>query len=134
MWTLFTIPDGLSLYLIMKINSICENRDYKKVYSRGKTIVTPCVVIYIFRNKQSNLRLGITASKKVGNAVKRNRARRVLKEGVVELLDLLPTCYDVVLVARAKTPFVKSTFIKKILLSNFKKIGLIEWKKYLYIL
>lgn len=110
----------------MKINSICENRDYKRIYSRGKTIVTPCVVIYISKSRIPETRLGITTSKKVGNAVMRSRARRVLREAMREIMDLLPKNHDIVLVARGKTPHCKSTYIKKVLLKQFKSAGLIE--------
>jgi len=53
----------------------------------------------------SGLRLGFTASKKVGNAVKRNRARRRLKASAMAVLGRTTTepHYDLVLIARAGT-------------------------------
>lgn len=108
----------------MKINAICENRDYRRIYSRGKSIVTPSVVIYISKNRRQELRVGITTSKKIGNAVKRNRARRVIREAVRELLPNIKKGNDIIIVARAKTPYQKSTHIKAILLKQLKSSGI----------
>ncbi len=110
----------------MKINAICENRDFKRVYSRGRSLVTPYVVIYFLRNRNTKIRVGITASKKIGGAVVRNRARRVLREGVREIIDSLPQNYDIVLVARGKTPHAKSSYINALLVKQFKSAGLLQ--------
>ncbi len=70
-------------------------------------------------------RLGITASKKVGNAVKRNRARRVIREACLGCLRGSSLGgVDVVIVARAKTASVKSYVVKANLVRLFEKAGL----------
>ena len=62
---------------------LTENHEYKRVYARGKSAVRPALVLYCLRNKKvKQARVGITASKKIGNAVKRNRARRLLRESI----------------------------------------------------
>lgn len=109
----------------MKLNSICENRDYKRIYSRGKSIVTPQLVIYISKNRQKNLRVGITTGKKIGNAVLRNRARRIIREAVRELSPRIKPGNDLVFVARGKTPYLKSTDITAVLLKQLKSAGLL---------
>ncbi len=110
----------------MKINAINQNRDYKRIYSRGKSIVTPCVVIYISRNRSKNVRIGITASKKIGGAVSRNRARRVIREAIRELVPTIKSGFDLVLVARARTVNVKSTYVKDVLIKQLRSAKLIE--------
>ncbi len=80
----------------------------------------PLVVIYAFKTNKST-RLGITTSKKIGKAVVRNRARRVLKEAANAVLP--PDIgYDIVLVARQKTPSAKSTELMPVLLHGLKKL------------
>ncbi len=63
------------------------------------------------RRGKSN-RLGIIAGKKVGNAVKRNRARRIIREAFrliePELKSKTEKHYDFVFVARGKTPYLTS--------------------------
>ncbi len=110
----------------MKIISICKNGEYRRVYSRGKSVVTSSLVVYFFKNRKGIKRVGITAGKKVGGAVKRNRARRIIREAVREILPLMSDNYDYVFVARGKTPYLKSTDIKYLLLKQFKKIGLLK--------
>ena len=109
-----------------KIIPICENRDYRRIYSRGKSVVTPQIVIYIFKNRLNKKRVGITTGKKIGNAVKRNRARRIIREAVRVLLPDMKEGFDLILVARGKTPFLKSTDIKECLLREFKKAGILK--------
>ena len=65
----------------MRRESLCENRDFKRLYARGRSFVTPLCVVYVMKNRLGVNRVGITTSKKIGCAVKRNRARRLLSEG-----------------------------------------------------
>ena len=62
-----------------KFVPLCRNNDFRRLYARGKSYVTPVVVIYVMKNRTKNLRVGITTSKKIGNAVLRNRSRRVIR-------------------------------------------------------
>ena len=105
---------------------ICENRDFRRLYARGKSLVTPVLVVYVSRNRTRNLRVGITTSKKIGNAVKRSRARRVIREALRAGAPEIRTGYDLILVARAKTPFVKSTEIEVALREQLLKAGVLR--------
>ena len=89
----------------MNIVSIKKNIDFRRIYKRGKSCVTPTLVVYATRNRRGN-RLGLTAGKKVGCAAKRNRAKRRLRALYRELVltdRLLPggACLDMIIVARA---------------------------------
>ena len=94
------------------------------MYARGKSIVTPSVVIYYSKNRTGELRLGITTSKKIGNAVKRNRARRIIREAFRKISPYLRRGYDYILVARGKTPFIKSTDVERQLIESLKERNL----------
>ncbi len=52
-----------------------ENYLFRRLYHKGKSYVAPCVAVYCRKAKGSGNRLGITATKKIGKAVARNRAR-----------------------------------------------------------
>lgn len=65
------------------------------------------MAVYVKKTRQKTNRLGITATKKIGNAVERNRARRVIKEAYRLLEDELPVGYDFVIVARKMAVAVK---------------------------
>ena len=92
--------------------SITENRMFQRLYRKGKSLVTPFFVVYTMKNRQKFNRLGITATKKIGNAVERNRAKRVIKEAYRLLESELPGGMDIVIVARKKTVFMKMQTIK----------------------
>ncbi len=63
-----------------KVITIGKRKDFKRVYSRGKCNFSSNLVVYFWRGYLRQARLGISVSKKVGCAVKRNRARRLIKE------------------------------------------------------
>ncbi|WP_028957284.1 ribonuclease P protein component [Sulfitobacter sp. 20_GPM-1509m] len=72
---------GLSRLACLKSDQILKNRaDFLRA-SRGPRVVTPGFVLQIrSRGDDAPLRVGFTCSKKVGNAVARNRAKRRLRE------------------------------------------------------
>lgn len=95
-----------------------QNRDFQTLYRRGISFVTPFVVIYIQPNRLGKHRLGITAGKRVGNAVHRNRAKRLIRQAYRELEDELPPYLDLVIVARARIWNVNSTRLVNYLQNN----------------
>lgn len=82
----------------MKLTAIRENHLYRKAYQGGRRAAAATLCVYILRDKKSNVlkkahpekklinRVGIAASKKLGGAVERNRAKRVIREAY-RLLD-----------------------------------------------
>ena len=94
----------------MKIISLTQNSQFLRLYRRGKSAVTPTMVVYAARNREGERRLGITAGKKVGGAVQRNRAKRRIRELYRISQGHLRQGYDLCIVARTFTvhaPYVK---------------------------
>lgn len=108
-----------------KVKILKENRDFHRLYRRGKSLVTPELVIYFSKNRKSETRFGITTGKKIGNAVKRNRARRIIRAAFYDISEKLKGNYDFVFVARGKTPYLKSTDINRAMAKVFKESNLI---------
>ena len=92
----------------MRYEVLVRNSDFSRAYARGKSFVHPHMVLYVNKNRARHLRVGITATKKVGNAVTRNRARRVMRAALAEVLPDSAQHVDLVLVCRAQTPRLKS--------------------------
>jgi ribonuclease P protein component len=105
---------------------IKENRDFRRIYSRGKNLVSPVIVCYALKNRFGRVRMGITTSKRIGNAVKRNRSRRVIRAAFRELLPRIKPGYDFIFVARAKTPYVKSTSVQHAMEQQLHKAGILK--------
>lgn len=92
-----------------KILTLKKNKDFLRTYSKGTVFVSSVLVTYVRKNWQNQTRLGITTSKKIGKAVDRNRARRVIRNSYRLLFPKIKRGYDIVFVARGKTACVKST-------------------------
>ena len=85
-----------------KAVTLKHNHEFRRLYSKGKSAVAPCLVVYCRKNNLGHCRLGITVSTKLGGAVVRNRARRRLREAYRLSAEHLRPGYDLVLVARAR--------------------------------
>ena len=108
-----------------KYKTVKENRDFARAYRRGKSCVSPVLVTYVLKSKGSTLRYGITTGKKVGNAVKRSRVRRVIRAAYYRLFSQIKPGYIIIFVARGKTPYVKSQVVCKAMRQHLKTLGLL---------
>ena len=79
-----------------------NRRDFRLVYSRGRSFVNPMLVLYARPTGEGPCRVGFSISKKLGGAVDRNRIKRRLRELVREHSTKLRPGYDVVLVGRSR--------------------------------
>ena len=88
--------------------SITRNTDFRRMYYRARFKNGFFIVVYLYKNKLDKARLGITASKKIGNAVARNRVRRMIKAAYA-LLEKEENFrgLDVVIVAKQPCASVK---------------------------
>lgn len=86
----------------MQYATIKNNYEFRRLYAKGKSAVTPTLVIYARRRKGALNRVGFTVTAKLGRAVARNRVRRRLRE-IYRLHEpeLLPGA-EMVVVARAR--------------------------------
>lgn len=110
----------------MKSETIKENKDFRRLYYRGRTQASSCLVTYITKNRLDKNRVGITSGKKIGNAVKRNRARRVIRVAFSLYENRLNDCYDIVFVARTKTGQVKMQEVAGQMEMQLKKLGALD--------
>lgn len=110
----------------MRYEPITRNNDFVRAYSRGKSYVHSHIVMYVRKNRAGHTRVGLTASKKIGNAVMRNRARRVMRAALYQVLDRDLGPVDIVLVARGITPRLKSTKLAPTLQKLLQDAGLLQ--------
>ena len=110
----------------MRYEPITRNNDFVRAYSRGKSYVHSHIVLYVRKNRAGHTRGGLTASKKIGNAVMRNRARRVMRAALYQVLDRDLGPVDIVLVARGITPRLKSTKLAPTLQKLLQDAGLLQ--------
>ncbi len=109
-----------------EIISLKENRAFKRIYAKGKSYVAPNLVMYTMKNRVGFTRVGITTSKKIGKAVQRNRARRVIREAYRQINSNTNRNLDIVFVARGRTTKAKMQEVMKEMKYSMKKAGIIE--------
>ncbi len=98
---------------------------FRRAYAKGKSAVTPTVVLYARKNGQSFNRLGLTVGTKVGKATVRNRVRRRLKESYRLREGTVKTGYDIVIVARAAAADARFSLLDRHLASLLKRLELL---------
>lgn len=104
-------------YVVIK-----SNRDFTYLFKKGECVVCHAFVCYVKPRRAGKNRLGIVTGKKVGNAVKRNRSRRIIREAF-RLFDPIikeetDRRYDFVFVARGRTPSLKMQQILSLMKKN----------------
>jgi ribonuclease P protein component len=78
-----------------------NSSEIKRVRRTGKSFAHPLIVLQTLAGKHQKVRVGIVASRSIGNAVKRNYAKRILREAVRPYLPCLTNGWDLVFVARS---------------------------------
>ena len=118
----------------MKIEKIKKNRDFQLIYNKGKKEFGYYTLIFFEENKDDEIHLGAVTSKKTGNAVCRNRIRRLIRE-YFRLNNLkFEKGFDIVCVAKKKAgeniKTLKYKDIEKDLNKIFKRANIVKWKNF----
>ncbi len=95
-----------------------QNADFQRLYRSGAFCSLGSALLYVRPNRLPYNRLGITAGKKIGNAVKRNRAKRIIREAYRAAEPMLPIGIDLVVVARSSLPEQSSAILTERFLTS----------------
>ena len=106
-----------------------RNGEFSRAYTKGKNLVHGSLVTYVFRRRKGRMRVGITTSKKIGGAVQRNRARRVIRAAFDGLPVDTSRPVDIVFVARSATTRLKMQKIQKVMEKQLSSAGLLLTEK-----
>ena len=122
----------------MKFPAIKEHHLYNKAYRSGKHFFGRYICIYILKDLHAKRlkkehpqkitvnRLGLAVSKKVGGAVKRSRAKRIIRAAYSAYEGSLRKGYLIVISAKPEIDGKKSTDIAKEMKYAFKKLEMLE--------
>ena len=114
------------MIIVGEIITLKRNNDFRRIYSKGRSFGSSVLVTYVLKNHRGEVRIGITTSKKIGKAVLRNRSRRIIREAFRSVSKDISPGYDIVFVARGKTPFVKSYDILRAMKKELKEAGVLK--------
>ena len=105
--------------------TVKENYEFRRIYRKGRSAVSPCLVVYCQKNRRGQSRLGVTVSTKLGHAVVRNKVRRRLRE-IYRLHEarFVPG-YDIVVVARVRAVHSSYAVLERDFLRLAKKLQLL---------
>lgn len=109
--------------------SLKKNSDFRRLYAKGKSAVSPLLVIYCRRNRYGYSRVGFVTGTKLGNAVARNRVRRRLRAIYRTNEAGLKPSYDIILVARTQSVRASYWDIEKAFLVTAGKLHLLTEEK-----
>ena len=99
--------------------------DVERVFDEGKSWAHPLLVLVARPNELGLSRVGVTASRKVGGAVERNRAKRLLREAARHLYPQFETRgWDIMLIARPRLVEAKEIEVERALTSLLERAGL----------
>jgi ribonuclease P protein component len=83
-----------------RTHRLTRHADFQRLYDEGRKFVHRLAVFFVLPSAGGVPRVGLTVSRRIGKAVRRNRIKRRLREAWRRRLDELPAV-DVVVVARA---------------------------------
>ncbi|SDW76786.1 ribonuclease P protein component [Marinococcus luteus] len=110
-----------------KHNRLKKNHEFSYIFAHGTSFANRQFVLYTLKKEeQVHYRAGLTVSKRMGNAVMRNRIKRYLREALSELEPRIPGGYDLIVIARKPVADMDYHETKKSLTHVFKKAGLLN--------
>jgi ribonuclease P protein component len=117
-------PIGIGTSMCAALLSLKDSADFLRVSRSGKRCTFPSFIMQSLRQDTSSFRLGLTVSRKVGNAVVRNRAKRRLRE-VVRLYATPEKLagWDIVLIARASASERAFELMRQDFVQGLKNMG-----------
>ena len=124
----------------MKFPAIKEHHLYNKAYRSGKRFFGRYICVYVLKDLHAGRlrkehpqkllvnRLGLSVSKKVGGAVRRNRAKRIIRAAYALNKDSLKTGFLIVISAKPEIAGKKSLDVAKELAYAFSKLDMFDEK------
>lgn len=112
---------------VKKIQRLKKNEDFQNVFQHGRSTANRQFVVYVLAQKgQPYNRIGLSVSKKIGNAVTRNRVKRYIREIVRVLENHFNIGMDCVIIARKPTADMDYWQTKASLSHVLKKSGVLR--------
>lgn len=111
---------------MLKKDILRRKDDFSAVYKKGRSVGERYIVLFYKKNGLPYNRIAFLASKKVGNSVERNRARRLIRENYRFLKDDIRTGYDIIFIARNTINGRKFSDVKKSMVGALLKSKLLK--------
>lgn len=104
-----------------KIESLKNNREFRRVYDKGRSLSNKYLVIFFIKNGLEYNRVGFSVTKKIGNAVIRNRVKRLIKEAFRLNSEGINQGYDIIFLSRIRCNQATYVDVEKSILNLLKR-------------
>jgi ribonuclease P protein component len=105
-----------------KEQRVKKNTEFQEVFKKGTSMANRQFVLYKLKKEDQQLfRIGLSVSKKIGNAVVRNQIKRYIRQVFLELKDEVENNFDYVIIARKPAADMDFHEVKKSLMHVMKK-------------
>jgi len=105
---------------------LTRSTEFKRVRRFGKSFAHPLVVLIVSPNETDQVRMGIVASRSVGGAVKRNRARRQIRAAIQPIIPQVLPGWDGILIARQPMTTASFTQIQNAVRNLFQRARILK--------
>ncbi|MCT2535522.1 ribonuclease P protein component [Aquibacillus koreensis] len=104
-----------------------KNEEFQLVFKKGNSFANRQLVLYFLKkDEQKHFRVGLSVSKKIGNAVVRNQVKRYLRQAFLELDGQVSNQYDFIIIARKPIRDMDFHQVKKSLMHVLSKSKLLQ--------
>ena len=110
---------------MLKKTVLRRKKDFASLYKRGKSYASKYIVVFCRKNNLEYNRVAFLASKKVGKSVKRNKARRHMKEVYKICRNNIVSGYDIIFIARNNINDVEFLELRKTTIKLLQKMKLL---------
>jgi len=108
---------------------LTKSNDFKRVRRNGRSYAHPLIVLIVHPQEVNGLsRFGISAGRSVGIAVQRNRAKRMLREALRNLMPHVESGWDIILLSRHPLTNASLTEIQSAITQLFSRAGILKVK------
>jgi ribonuclease P protein component len=100
------------------------NYEFARVYRKGRRVSGRVLTMHYLRRPNRGLRTGVTVSRRLKGAVKRNRFKRLIRESFRLLKPDLESGYDIIIMGRADSSIPDYETVRQDMIRLFKRVGI----------
>ncbi len=115
------------MFTLHRSHRLKKNEHFQAVFQKGSSAANKQFVVYSLKQEgQASFRVGISVSKKIGIAVMRNRVKRLIREAISRVEDVIQPGLDLVVIARPGVEEMTLDQIEKSLLHVMKRAKVLK--------